>query len=265
MTWLTWRQYRMQLLYGVALLAAVSAFLLPTGLHRFAVFHDSGLAACIGAGQTCMDLHGPLDQAYNSVSPIVGWFHLVPVIVGVLLAAPLVGDLEHRTVRLAWTQSITRERWLVLKLGAAVLAIALFSILFTAIMTWWYAPYDRSAILPKTDVGESFDFEGLMPLSYALFAFAVAMAAGTLTRRVLAAPLVALVAFIVLLTALQNTVQNHGSDAIEVMNGTVVRGPTLALRNMDRFWTVQGIEAAVFLSAATVLIGVSVWLINRRA
>ena len=264
MTWLTWRQYRMQLLYGAALLAAVTAFLLPTGLHRFAVFHDSGLAACISSGQTCFDLHGPLDQAYNAVSPIVGWFHLVPVIVGVLLAAPLVGDLEQRTVRLAWTQSITRERWLVLKLGVALLAIALFSVVFTAIMTWWYAPYDRSTMMPKTDVGESFDFEGLMPFSYALFAFAVAMAAGTLTRRVLAAPLVALVAFIVLLTTLQNTVQNHGGQAVEVMNGAVVRGPVLALRNMDRFWTLQGIEAAAYLSIATVLIAASAWLIARR-
>ncbi len=257
MTWLAWRQYRMGLLSILAMLAAATAFLLPTGLHGFSVLHDSGLAACISAGQSCRDLHGPLELTYNSWSPIVGWFHLVPVVVGVLLAAPVISDLESRTFRLAWTQSITRERWLVTKLGVALVAIVVFALIFTAVMTWWYAPMDRTEMLPKTAVGQSFDYEGVMPFCYAIFAFAVALASGAVTRRMLAAPLVALVSFIVLLLALQNGLQDTEMHVQAI-------APPNALRDMSHFWTVQGVEAAIFLSSAAVLIGLTVWLVGRR-
>jgi len=51
---------------------------------------------------------------------------LLPGVVGVFAAAPLLPrEFEQRTHALAWTQSITRRRWLVAKLvllGAAVAA-----------------------------------------------------------------------------------------------------------------------------------------------
>jgi hypothetical protein len=213
-----------------------------------------------------VDLHEPLDHAYDSVSGIVGWFHLVPVIVGVLLAAPLISDLEQRTVRLAWTQSVTRRHWLALKLGVALLAIVLFSVVFTALMTWWYAPLDRSQMLLKNDVGESFDFEGVMPFCYALFAFGLALASGVLSRRVLAAPLVAFVGFVVTLVTVQRIFQDNGAEnAVATKPGRLIIEPPVALRDMQHFWTMQGIEAAIFISAALVLVAVSVWLVQRRA
>jgi hypothetical protein len=32
----------------------------------------------------------------------------------------------------------------------------------------------------------------------------------------------------------------------------------------DRFWTFQAIEAAIFLGAAAVLLGLTVWMVSRR-
>ena len=42
----------------------------------------------------------------------VGWLNLVPVLLGALIAAPFVLEFERGTFRLAWTQSITADRWL---------------------------------------------------------------------------------------------------------------------------------------------------------
>jgi hypothetical protein len=45
MTWLTWRQYRIQLLIGAAILAVLAVLLLVTGLQVASQYH-SALAAC---------------------------------------------------------------------------------------------------------------------------------------------------------------------------------------------------------------------------
>jgi ABC-type transport system involved in multi-copper enzyme maturation permease subunit len=49
----------------------------------------------------------------------------VPAVVGMFCGAPLVArELEEGTFRLAWTQSVTRTRWLTLRLAAGGLAVA---------------------------------------------------------------------------------------------------------------------------------------------
>ena len=58
-------------------------------------------------------------REFQTVTLLANWFTLIPGLIGVLLAAPFILDLEHGTYRLAWTQSITRGRWLLGKLGAA--------------------------------------------------------------------------------------------------------------------------------------------------
>ena len=64
-------------------------------------------------------------QRFQSLLDLANWFTLVPGLIGVLLAAPFILDLEHGTYRLAWTQSITRRRWLLGKLGLPVVAALL--------------------------------------------------------------------------------------------------------------------------------------------
>jgi hypothetical protein len=104
----------------------------------------------------------------------VAWFNLVPAVIGVLLATPLVLEFERGTYRLAWTQSITRARWLTARLALIGLGALLAGLALTALMTWWRGPLD--------DVGsrmsEGFDFEGLVPTTYTLFAAALVLAIG---------------------------------------------------------------------------------------
>ena len=81
----------------------------------------------------------------------------MPGIVGVLLAAPLVLELEQRTHRLAWTQSISRARWLAGKLGFAVAVALAASLVFTLLVTWWRAPIVR---IERSDGSERLRLRG---------------------------------------------------------------------------------------------------------
>ncbi len=261
MTWLAWRQYRTELLIGLALLAAITAFLIPTGLTKLSEFHSSGLSACVSSDEVCQDLRSALAQKYTDLSPIVFYFNLVPAVVGILLAAPLISELETRTTRLAWTQSISRERWLATKLGAAFLGALAFSIVFTLLMTWWYAPFDHSALVGK-DVGLSFDFEGVMPFVHTLFAFGVALLVGVWSRSLLGTVPVTIVAFFV---ALVGELMLRESPAKPAPAGRLVEAGALPLRDMTHFWTLQGTEAAIFVTAALVLTGLAAGLVRQTA
>ena len=46
------------------------------------------------------------------------------------------------TFRLAWTQSVTRTRWLAVKLGVVGLASVAVAGLFSLMVTWWSSPLD---------------------------------------------------------------------------------------------------------------------------
>jgi ABC-2 family transporter protein len=116
----------------------------------------------------------------------------VPAILGMFCGAPLVaGELEDGTFRLAWTQSVTRTRWLAAKLAVTGLASIAVAGLLSLIVTWWASPLDRAVM---SQFG-SFDERDIVPLGYAAFGFALGVAVGALLRRTLPAMLTTLVVF----------------------------------------------------------------------
>ena len=54
------------------------------------------------------------------------------------------GDSKRAPIRLAWTQSVTRTRWLVIKLALVGLASMAVAGLLSLIVTWWASPLDRA-------------------------------------------------------------------------------------------------------------------------
>ena len=67
----------------------------------------------------------------------------LPAIVGVFWGAPLVArELEAGTHRLAWTQSISRTRWLATKVGLVGLAARRRRGGADRLVTWWCGPID---------------------------------------------------------------------------------------------------------------------------
>jgi hypothetical protein len=109
-----------------------------------------------------------------------------------LLAAPFIFDLENGTYRLAWTQSITRGRWLLGKLGLPVAAALLAAGALILLFTWWRAP--NVHINGRLDTG-NYDTTGTVVIGYTLFALALALALGAIWRRAAVSLTVAFVGY----------------------------------------------------------------------
>ena len=196
MTWVTWRLARTETLIAAGILALVAALLIPTGLHMASVYDHDGLAACVSSNsRSCNEAVGSFtDQFQRGVGAVFPWFNLRPGIVGVLFAAPFLLELESGTYKLAWTQSITRRRWLTVKLGLTVVATLLVALVMTILATWWKAPLEHLHGRMDPDI---FDFEGIVPFGYILFALGVTLAVGAVWRRTAAAVVIGFVSYVV--------------------------------------------------------------------
>jgi hypothetical protein len=192
MMWVTWRQYRTQILVAVGALAALAIILVLTG-PSLAHLYATSVATC-KAHNDCSSAKAAFLQHDSTLQTTLGVLVIVvPGIVGVFWGAPLIArELETGTYRLAWTQSVTRTRWLAVKVGVVGLASMAVAGLLSLMVTWWSAPFDRVTMNPFG----SFDERDLVPVAYAAFAFALGVTLGVLTRRILPAMATTTVAFV---------------------------------------------------------------------
>src|SRR4051795_1905935 len=192
---LSWLQFRTSAYVVTAALAVVAVLLAVTGPH-FADLYDGygkALAACAGGGPcqpASIDV-GTLDQQLKLLATALV---AVPALLGAFWAAPLVArELETGTHRLVWTQSVTRTRWLAVKLAVVGAASVAATGLLSWMVTWWSSPMDRVA---QNQFGAGmFGQRNIAPIGYAALAFAIGVAAGLLLRRTLPAMAATLVAF----------------------------------------------------------------------
>jgi len=209
MTWLVWRQYRAQGAIALALLAAFAAVILADGLQLASHWH-SILVTCAGKS-ACVQQQGPLVNGVVSDLPDVSLF--VPTVLGILWGAPLVAhELESRTIDFAWAQSVTRARWLAVKIGWLVLAGIACGGVIAALTTWWSGPIN--ALSASAFVPGQFDTQGIVPIGYAVFAMALGIAAGTVARRTLPAIAVALGGFIAVRLVISQFLRPHYMAAV---------------------------------------------------
>ncbi len=68
---------------------------------------------------------------FNGLNILFTCSTLLAPLAALLLAAPFVLDLESGTYRLFWTQSITRRRWIVTKLGMGIAGVVLLGALLS--------------------------------------------------------------------------------------------------------------------------------------
>jgi hypothetical protein len=209
MTWLVWRQYRAQGAIASVLLAAAAAVILVDGFHIASEWH-SIVVRCAG-NSACLQQDGPLVNGVVSDLPYLSL--LLPVVLGMLWGAPLVAhELEARTSDFAWTQSVTRTRWLTAKAGWLLLAAAACGGVLTALTTWWSGPIN--AISADAFTSGQFDTQGIVPIGYAVFAMALGIAAGTVARRTLPAIAVTLGGFIALRLVISDFLRPHYIAAV---------------------------------------------------
>jgi hypothetical protein len=194
--WVGWRQQRAEMLISAAMLVVIAAIAIPAGLHMASVYTHEGLAACAKSDNpaTCGIPVGAFLVRFNGLNFLFIWSTIVPALAALLLAAPFVLDLDNGTYRLYWTQSITRRRWIVTKLGMAAAASVAVAVGLVVLATWARAPLDHLNGRMSTN---SYDSEGIVPVAYALFVLGVAVALGAVWRRTVPSLLVAFGVYIV--------------------------------------------------------------------
>ena len=193
MTWLVWRQYRVQAAIAVGLLAAFAAVLIVSGVQMASQWH-SALITCTAA-HSCPTLVDSLSLGNHWADDLTFLSLAVPGVLGLFIGAPLVaGEVETGTGNFAWTQSVTRGNWLLAKGGWLLLAAAVWGGCVAALVTWWSGP--RNALYGNALQANNFDVQGIVPVAYAVFGVALGVAAGALLRRTLPAIAVTLAAFV---------------------------------------------------------------------
>jgi hypothetical protein len=193
MLWLTWRQFRTQAAVVFGVLAAVAIVLAVTGPHLVHLY-DTTVKPCASHDDcgTETGLFTAHDRLLQQLTQVV---LVAPALIGMFWGAPLVArELEHNTFRLAWTQSVSRTRWLAIKLGLVGAASMVVAGLLSLMVSWWSSPFDR--IIASPFAPSYYDRRDLVPIGYAAFAFALGVTAGVLIRRTLPAMAATLVGFV---------------------------------------------------------------------
>jgi hypothetical protein len=202
MTWLTWRQFRVpaiSVFAGLAVIAVILAITGPELVERTDFSDQEGMF-----GTTILALY------------------VLPVVIGVFWGVPLVTrELETGTHSLVWNQTVTRKRWLTVKMGVGVLAAMVAAGLLSLAVTWWASPIDTAASSSR-GTGELtrmdpvvFAARGIAPIGYAAFAFALGVTAGIVLRRTMLAMAVTLVAFAAVMVAVPFLVRPYVLPALE--------------------------------------------------
>jgi hypothetical protein len=168
--------------------AVAAVLLLLSGYQMIHVFKSSGLAKCLAtAGADCGELRSSFSNHYNGYQFLVPLFLLAPVLFGMFFGAPLIArEIENGTHRLAWTQGVTRKRWI----STHALMVAGFAIVGSAalagLVTWWSRPLVTSSASGRFTPG-IFDLRGVVPVAYTIFAVMLGVAIGALVKKTLPA------------------------------------------------------------------------------
>jgi hypothetical protein len=184
---------RMQAIFAVGAIVVVAIVLALTGPHLVNLY-DTTVVPC-SAHNDCAAATTALTNTDGPLQVFLAFLLLVsPVLIGMFWGAPLLArEYESGTYRLAWTQSVTRMRWLAVKLGFGALVSVIVVGLLSLMVTWWWSPLNAVGANPFDPV--YFGTRDLTPVGYVAFAFVLGACAGLVMRRTLPAMFTALAGF----------------------------------------------------------------------
>jgi len=186
MLWVTWRQHRWQLLGVAAAVALYVAWLVRAGLKA-----RSALAGCPMTGRVperCYEASDAINDLFNTTNEMLFFGNLLPLLAGMFWGAPLLSrELSQGTYRFAFTQSVSRRRWLAVKLGTLAGAAAGLGLVVGVTVSWsqrqftsmfWNSPFGDDG---------SFSQSGAVPVGSWVFSLMLGTALGVLAKRGMAA------------------------------------------------------------------------------
>jgi hypothetical protein len=208
MAWVTWRQHRAQLLTAGAFVVVIAIAALVTSLPVRDAYHRQALSSCLppAARPGCDLLVSHFRSEFGSLVQVGRYLFLLPAL-ALLVGAPLLArEFEHGTFRLAWTQGVSRRRWLLSKTAFLAASVVVAAAIVGAIAVWWRQPFDQveGRIMPS-----AFDVEGTVVPAYTFFALAAGVLAGLVLRRTLAAISLAAAAFVATRLGVEKLLRPH--------------------------------------------------------
>lgn len=207
MIWLTWRQHRTQAATTVAFVGAVCALLAAKGSTVHSYFNTT-VAPCLAQHGQCENLINTFENRFSGLQLLIPLVLVLPLLIGLFWGAPLVArEMESGTFRLAWTQSVTRRRWLLTKVGVLIAGAVVLAAAYSALSSWFSGPFNRansSRLQPGI-----FDLQGIVPIAYTVFALALGVAMGAVFRRVLPAMAATLGGFVLVRVLVELLARPH--------------------------------------------------------
>jgi hypothetical protein len=185
MTWTAWRRARSVVIAMAVVVIVVGTVLLLTGFHQQFAWSEYLRRPCSGGYPT-----GHLDYCERVAANVAATSRYNTALVLVVVAlGPLFGvvlgvnagaqEIERRTVRLAWTQSGSRQKWLASSFLVNIATLVVLFVPLCLVATWWngaahYAPRIRL---------NGFPISGFSILFMSVFAFVLVSTLGMFVRR----------------------------------------------------------------------------------
>jgi hypothetical protein len=186
--WVVWRQQRSIVIAFALLAVVVSVWTLIMGLHEQTLWREFLSAPCKGqfGGVTasnakfCQGLLSSVSSSGKLNEVVLGIGLLFAPLFGLILGVNAVAyEIEQKTIRLAWTQSGSRERWLINKYLASVVSLVVVLAPLCWLFSWWVgASHDAARITQKV-----FAISGFVEVACGIFCFALAVVVGLFLRR----------------------------------------------------------------------------------
>jgi hypothetical protein len=323
MLWVAWRQHRAQAIGAAAVAVVIAVYAVTVGFVIRDAAADNGLADCLAEGGACNLLAMELLRRFDRTVGLLTFSIWLPLLVGAFFGAPLVArELERGTHLLAWTQGVTRGRWLLTRVAVAAAGIVVSMTVLAAGIGWLHGEYYGLSGLPMGLSTSRFDLHDVTPAALALATFGIGVMAGVLLRRTLLAMAISMAlgfGLVQLISWLREDLIEpvrraapYGEAAARPSDLVVAEGfldrsgnevtaeelerlcgglltpgedvadPTEQMERYgeclhdagiqtfalvhpdDRYWMLQGLNAAMFLAAGILALAVAYWATVRR-
>jgi ABC-type transport system involved in multi-copper enzyme maturation permease subunit len=296
MIWVTWRQHRLEALWALVLAGLVGGFTAYTAYELWLAAPNC--ASPVGFG-FCLsnDVFGRIAQAIMRFNLFQYGLVVLPALAGAFIGAPLVArEIENGTQHLAWTQGVTRIRWLLTKLVLVFVpllaAAALIGFLEVVLLNV------QGSQVNRWDV---FDQQTPVVPAATFFALALGVAFGAVIGRSVPAMAATLVSFVIVRVGIGELVRSHyiaplmktthdlnavGSQAdptawwlgfpdyydstghlLGSLLGPGTSQPSYVIQYFQpgsRFWAFQTIESAILAGLALLILGFAIYWVTRR-
>jgi hypothetical protein len=185
MTWLTWRLHRAEAMIGIPLFIALIAIMVSAAGGVDAAYDAASDIDCFdnGSDPLCSGLLSDYYLKVSNWSNLTTLLHGVPLAAAALIAIPTLQELERGTHRLSWTQSISRRRWALVRIGFAVGIMTLITAVWAVVAANW-----RESLFPienHTFGRDPFELSPPVLFGYGLFALALGLTGAVVIRRLI--------------------------------------------------------------------------------